>query len=331
MNKLLVPDKIMNGLITNLIEESWNKNKNDKNKFVTFNEMQDIHEALVNYDSVKNEIFGQLAMCVNAPTEIHNCSIEECVNFFNVPGFILDDGIYASAFGQFKHFYRAKGSRTVWFKNGLIDECAVYCTIDENGFYLSYVKIDGIDVYSSKDFFNNVDCKYGSPCDKYIDPVFLINKLLNINKYYYKSYYLEYLINPPDVQILSDYSLELKKEIWNSILELGKRILKDKNDDELNLFKFCISFMREVNSDVQAEQIIDFFTYIMENKNDLDSGLILQVLQELKNDNKEQVNLMNKIVNRIDSITNEDIVDFKPNFCGIGININAILKKIFKK
>ncbi|NFT93059.1 hypothetical protein FDF86_11715 [Clostridium botulinum] len=331
MNNLLVQDKIMNGLITNLIEEAWNKNKEGKNKFITFNEMQDIHEALVNYDNDKNEIFGQLAMYISTPTNVRECSVEECVDFFDVPGFILDDGIYASTFGQFNYVYRSKGERSVWFKNGLIDEYSVFCIIDENGFNLCYEKVDGIDIYTSRDFFNDVDSEYVSACDKYIDPVFLINKLISINKYYNKSYYLEYLINPPDVQILSNYSLELKKEIWNSILELGIRVLKDKKDDELNLFKFCISFMREVNCNIEAEQIIDFFMYIMENKNDLDLGLVLNLLQELKSVNKEELNFMNEIADKIDSATNEDIIELRPNVGGIGINFNAILKKIFKK
>ncbi|SDP77438.1 hypothetical protein [Clostridium gasigenes] len=268
-------------------------------------------------------------MNISTPINVRNCHIEECIDFFDVPGFILDDGIYASAFGQFNYIYRAKGIRSIWFKNGIINECTIHSSIDENGFNLNYEEIEGVDLYNSKDFFDeNINQEYETTCDKYKDPSFILNKLLNINKYYYKSYYLEYLIDPPDVQILSDYSLELRKEIWNSILELGKRVIRDKKNDELDFFKFCIDFMRIVNNDIQVEQVIDFFTYIIENKSNIDLNLALNLLKELKSSDEEKISLMNEINSKIDSNNKSDILEVKPNIWGIGINFNEVFERI---
>jgi hypothetical protein len=55
-------------------------------------------------------------------------------------------------------------------------------------------------------------------------------------------------------------------------------------------------------------------------------------LNKAKNLLESSIKEIDKYWQEIDiKATNEDVIDIKPNFMGLGLNINALIKKFFKK
>ncbi len=330
---ILIADTLTNGVITNIIEQVWIAEKDKCTKLITANELELIHNSLKKHDEVHQEIFRQMPESVYVPLDTRNQ--EANVEFYHDKGFILDDGISAAAGGSFKYIYRAKGMRTLWFENGIILECTIYSTLDGDGFQMYHQEIDGIDFLNpetSYDFFDDEEhIKYGSPCHNYRQPLYVISKLLNIKKAYNTAYYIEYLLDPPDVQIISDFSIRLKKDIWSAVLNLGiDSIYNNVNPEYKNLFKFCIGFMDAINQDVDTEAMINFCNQIISEDNSTNRGQLQMILDEIRYGKEERNEWMNKYGNMIVKIADkkEDIIDIKPNFAGIGLNLNPVCKKI---
>jgi len=91
--------------------------------------LKQIHKALVN-----NNVFGEVAKEIFVPLDgekdlgdkLHRGikaaydkdpeNKAKQVHLFEHPGFVLKDGIYGAAFGEFQYVYRCKGIRIHWFE-----------------------------------------------------------------------------------------------------------------------------------------------------------------------------------------------------------------------
>lgn len=329
---ILTADTLTNGIITNIIEQAWISEKYKCTKLITANDLELIHNSLKKHDEAHQEIFRQIPESVYVPLDARNQKGN--IEFYHEKGFILDDGISAAAGGSFKYIYRAKGMRTLWFENGIVLECTIYSTLDGEGFQMYHQELDGIDFLNpdtSYDFFDDEEyIKYGSPCHNYRQPLYIISKLLNIKKSYNTAYYIEYLLDPPDVQFISDFSIKLKKDIWSAILNLGiESIYHNTNPEYKDLFKFCIGFMDAINQNVDTESIMNFCNRIISEANATNKENLQVIFNELRYDNKKQEEWMIKYGHIIENIADkkEDVIDIKPNFAGIGVNLNPVLKK----
>lgn len=321
---LLKPDKIMKGSMTKIIEECWKESNKGNEKCITLEEFRNIHKLIVEYDIENEEIFVDIVENIYIKIEEIGNDYKKFIKPIKSLGIVLDEDIYAG-WGRFQYIYRCKGNRSIWFKDGIIKEYSVYCTIDQHGFQFSLSELDSLDILSNeaKEVFDG-QVYYEMPIYKLKDVEYILERLFNINKAYIKDYYLEYLIDPPDVDILSKFSLNLREEVWDSILELGKKAI-DGSDDEKSLFKYCIEFMTKIGIDIESRSLIDIFSYIIKSKkNDTDINWMIECLKKLS----EKADENNR---KIDESSKEDIIELKPGIGGISLNLNEIYKRLKRK
>jgi hypothetical protein len=81
----------------------------------------------------------------------------------------------------------------------------------------------------------------------------LMKMLISIKKPFRRDYYLEYLLTPPDVDKLSDFSEKVKQEFWN--ICLSKSFKKYWGKD---MQKNAISFLSYMRIPPTPIQILDF-------------------------------------------------------------------------
>jgi hypothetical protein len=95
--------------------------------------------------------------------------------------------------------------------------------------------------------------------------------LTRFSAQYNRDYTLEYVIDPPDVSNISDFSLQLQEEIWNSILALAKETLRLKEDFQrrMSLLRYCIGLMDSLKIELKANQLLDLFEFYVEHKTKL--------------------------------------------------------------
>ncbi|MDV4151430.1 hypothetical protein R0131_11310 [Clostridium sp. AL.422] len=320
---LLKSDKIMSGLITKILEESWKYGK-----YITLDTLRNIHNLLVKYDLKHNEIFSEVVVKIYVDIKNIRKESDRNIDYIEHSGFILDENIYA-ANGRFNYIYRAKGNRTIWFENGVIKEYSVYCTIDNNGFYFSLEELDCLN-FSSSEAEQFLKKDYDSPIYKLKHIEYILKRLMNINKVYMKDYYIEYLMNPPDVAVLSEFSKKLRLEIWESIFSLGKRAING-NEDERNLFKYCIELMASIDIDVDSKSLIDFFADIIKyngNKYNLNIEWIIETMETIGNKMDKNTD---KLSRKMEELSKGDIIELKPGIGGISLNLNEVGRRVKKK
>lgn len=235
------------------------------------------------------------------------------IEFFKEKGVLIYDGIHASAFGRMNYFYRSKGIRIYLLENSKVLTVCPYSTIDHDGFSFVQEEIDRIKfkkvksekriqellVWTKEDFNVRGDIKINEQ---------LIKMLTSVKKPFHRDYYLEYLLTPPDVDELSDFSESIKTEFW----------------------KVCLSkkFKKEWGKEMQ-ENAISFLSYMKIPPSPL------QILEFLKRNSKsgKLEKILEKIETLEENLTNqkEDILEFKPNLAGFGINLNEINRRFNEK
>nr|WP_314875986.1 hypothetical protein [uncultured Pseudomonas sp.] len=153
--------------------------------------------------------------------EITTDSYEE---YYEHRALILYDGVAAAALGRWSYIYKCKGVRVYLFESGDISVLTPHCKIDEYGFSLANELCDApfefrVSTLSQADLVSDL---FEMISDR--DPNFLpepyvgiglIKMITNIRSKFIKDYYLEYVLTPPDVDILSDFSTQVRRELWD--------------------------------------------------------------------------------------------------------------------
>lgn len=315
MHFILKKDELTDGILTRLIEKTFYAESSGKRYNVLAIELIEIHKILKEYNN--GEVFGEIAEKIEYPPEnIANDNQGKLlltypqpkkrqIKLYNKQGFILYDGLSARASGHFSYFYRGEGVRIIWFEDGEIKVVDLYCQIDCNSTYAINEDIGQYDIfdrdsckeefssisrYVGKEEFPSIDFDYRD----YSDTYFWIDRLAKINMQFLRGYALEYLINPVDVQRLSDFSVELKFQLWESCLDLGKRIIGGKIEKSfIKLFKFFVNLLDMINIEPNSNQLNVFFEQILDNGDKIDLKNIINILKDsgLNNQPNEIENL----------------------------------------
>lgn len=232
------------------------------------------------------------------------------ITFFDKKGVLIYDGIHASAFGRMNYFYRSKGIRLYLLEDKNIMTVTPYSYIDHHGFSFVQEEVDRIKFkkikkedevqmhlsWTKEDFNDKGKVKVNKQ---------LIKMLTSIKKPFHRDYYLEYLLTPPDVDKVSDFSENIRLEFWNVCLS------KDfKKEWGKEMQENAISFLSYLKIPPSPIQILEF---IKRNSKGAKLDKILDMLEE---------NLSNQ---------KEDMFELKPNIAGIGINLNEVGKRLMKK
>ena len=179
------------------------------------------HAAL--FKSVPKRLIGW-----GLPEQDLNSSSHNNEHFLLVPlpqkGALLHDSLHAAVAGGQRAIYRAKGVRLYLFENGLMELLTPYCTINEDGLWLENELWDvSVNVTGSANPFlvrEMLHSIYGDINDR--KPRFVcrdvIRLLCNIRQPFMRDYLLEYVLTPPDVDILSDFSRTCASTLWDICL-----------------------------------------------------------------------------------------------------------------
>lgn len=337
MSYSLKPDKLTNGAITGILQETWEAESNGQKYNVTPDDLRKIHKALTEYNN--GSIFGEIAKELNFPprdfgmvksdSDLNTSGLAAFaedkfenwrsdlkgsqVQQFEVPGFILYDGLYAKAGGYFKHIYRGRGMKIIWFKDGEIKVLFIDSTIDSDGLEFSFFEQDSFDIFNSRfnklegtrlwvyagsEEFEIVDFEYEDFSDSY----FWIEKLTKINIQFNKTYILEYLLTPPDVQRTAEFSKTLSAELWECTLDLAEEIIIKKTESiDLEFFKFLVKFLEMTRIEPEGYQITNFFDTILKNINKVNKNKLEEITNILKHEKPDYKRLV-KLYEYIDKI-----------------------------
>ncbi|HDY8053333.1 TPA: hypothetical protein RQK83_004462 [Vibrio vulnificus] len=248
-------------------------------------------------------------------------AVKNVIKYFDHDAVMLKDRLHASAFGRMSYIYRSKGERLYLFSNGELILLTPYSYIDHNGFQLDNesqdqdIGIDQFDTYEDiQGFFQRALEDY-SP-DKNIRFICgdLIEMLVNLKKPFHKDFYLEYLLTPPDVDLLSDFSQQIKHELWDICLS---QVFVDKWGTEVQ--NACMNILSQAGVSPTSGQLVTYIKGIQASGNGFE--MILDRLNQLEN------NVLETVKETAKPELNE-IFEMKPNIAGIGINGNELYKQL---
>ncbi len=271
----LKSDALTGGVITRILEDSWRQKST-----VSKQDLKALHQVFSD-----NDMFNEVAENIYVPVSAEKEELEEKlvkgiiahlergkkepenklnhVKLFPKNGFILKDGIYGSAFGRFNYIYRSKGIRIYWFESGDIEYRAVYATINEYGFQYAAEEVDGCNIFDDLDL-SDISC---SPLEEAFGTgEILISNLVKIKEDFIRDYPIEYLLYPPDVDKLSSFSIQVREQIWDAIIELIKELALDYNNDKEGLLCYLIEFMESQEIQPSAYHVIELFDFYRENQ-----------------------------------------------------------------
>jgi hypothetical protein len=235
------------------------------------------------------------------------------IKYFDKKGVMIYDGLHASAFGRMNYYYRSKGIRLYLLEDKTIMTVCPYSYIDHQGFSFVQEEVERVKfkkIKTEDEVQYHLSWTKEDANDKGNIKVNeqLIRMLTSIKKPFHRDYYLEYLLTPPDVDKLSDFSENIRLEFWDVCLS------KD--------------FKKEWGKEMQ-ENAISFLSYLKIPASPV------QILEYIKRNSKG--GKLDKILEKIDilqdNLTNqkEDIFEFKPNIGGFGINLNEINRRLSEK
>lgn len=248
-------------------------------------------------------------------------SVKDVKFFFEHKAVMLKDRLHASAFGRMSYIYRSKGERFYLFEDERIVLITPYSFIDHNGFqldneigYIDFSINEITDINELQMIFRSGLQDFDSDIKKRFICGDILEMLTNIKKPFLKDYYLEYLLTPPDVDVLSDFSKKIKHDVWD--ICLSTEFLSRWGEDIQNA---CMNTLSQIGISLTSGQIVAYIQGIK----DSDTESIIKRLSKIE-----------KILDKQDKVVKNDIVEFKPGLMGISINGNElyrIIKKWFSK
>jgi hypothetical protein len=313
---MLPEDSFSKGLLTNLINKNWESIRNSEGFFINPDDLTKLFEIIQNFEI---PLFERIAETVNVPSEnIHNFkgteNIEQYiesqerryVTYFGKPGFLLYDGLHAAG-SVLSYIYRAKGERLFLFDDGILALCSVHSQIDEDGFSLHHDVVDEVP-FTEFQKLNYIWKKLNilhEPVPGTQDLHFLIYSLTKINVAYEKSFFLEYLVNPADVQVVSRFSSNIASSLWSSVFDY---IIKSFDTDKLEddpFINFVLDFMKRAEVNPYPDDLLQFF------KNTVQVNLIGKSPLDFSMKMNRMVSILEKTFEKPELTREEVVKNFK--------------------
>lgn len=313
---MLPEDSFSKGVLSKLINENWESIKNSNQYIIDQDNLTELFNLIKNFEV---SVFEPIAEIVHVPSEdIHDhdneSTMEEYiesqnkrfVTFFDKPGVLLYDGMHAAA-SILSYIYRAKGMRLFLFDDGTLSLCSIHSQIDENGFSLHHEIVEKVhftEFQKLNYYWERLNTLY-KPIPGTEDLYFLIYSLTKINVAYEKSFFLEHLINPSDVHLLSKFSGIVTSSLWNSVFDylIGSfNSEKLQDDDFLN---FVLDFLHRAEVNPYANDILRFF------KNTVEVNLVNKSPLEFSTRLNKVVSILEKKFEKPEMTPEEIVINFK--------------------
>jgi hypothetical protein len=232
---------------------------------------------------------------------------------FEKKGILLYDGIHASAFGAMNYIYRSKGIRIYLLESREIMIVTPYCTIDNEGFQFVQEEMwtESVDNVQTKkdvqDLFVHTQGANNPKKSIRINEM-LIRILTSTKQSFRKDYYLEYLLTPPDVDEISKLSKKIKTQLWDICLS---KQFKKKWGAEIQ--QNAIRLLSYLRISPTSKQLLKF------------------IKRSTKGGNTDKILKKIKMLEEKLTPTEEDILEFKPNIAGFGINLNEAYRRLLEQ
>lgn len=177
--------------------------------------------------------------------------------------------------------------------------------IDERGFQFDNIEIDRINFFNGEyeDLYPYIDD--GGRTIHFSDRTNILTflyLLTHIKQNYEKSYHLEYLLDFPNVDRVSNFSTIVRFEIWESIIDFVKRtLLEDFTDKYLDFIDYLFETTWLLDINPGSSDVYSLMKFILENKNRInDNNLnsIMRILQRIDAN-------VDRIDNNLDTAKNE--------------------------
>ncbi|MDF9756344.1 hypothetical protein [Pseudomonas hunanensis] len=196
---------------------------------------------------------------------------------------LLFDGLTGAAFGRKSYIYKSKGLRVYLFESGEVCTLTPRCTIDDRGFSLSNELWDAPydfhvptlrTVEPVADLFEMISDNFPTFLPETRIGLGLIKMITTLRRTFLIDYCLEYVIVPPDVDILSDFSQWARRELWDVCL--SRRFEREAGHEGQTR---AIALLMEAGISPQPDQILDYLQRIGRSSS---SENLLQRMDELK-------------------------------------------------
>ncbi|WP_417699622.1 hypothetical protein [Pseudoalteromonas lipolytica] len=215
---------------------------------------------------------------------------EEEITFFSKKCLLIIDKLHGAASGGSRYIYRSKGVRVYLFEDGHVLTVTPYSTIDDDGFQLQndpwyegygYIPrtIEGVE-----DIIDHLN--EPNEFTQRVVSEEMINILCNVKEKHKRSYCLEYVLTPLDVNNLSSFSKKFREGLWDVIFSVD-----DWSEDKLNL---CIDYLLRNEINPLPSQLLTYISKISK------SVITVQQMEELL------LNLEQKLNNKIEDTLNID-------------------------
>ncbi|MEE1882789.1 hypothetical protein EON09_20265 [Pseudomonas soli] len=207
-------------------------------------------------------------------------SMEE---FHSSKAVLLFDGLTAAAGGRRSYIYKSKGFRVYLFESGEVCTLTPYCKIDDRGFSLGNELWDipcDFHVHMLRtaepvaDLFEMISEKKPAFLPDARIGLGLIKMITSLRSRFPIDYCLEYVIVPPDVDILSGFSQGTRRDLWDVCL--SRRFEREAGHEVQTR---AIALLMEAGISPQPDQILDYLQRIGRSSSCED---LLQRMDELK-------------------------------------------------
>lgn len=216
MSNLLVPDKLTNGFLTGLLEKAF---KQGGGHTLGLEEIKTIHELILRKSP---DLFRPISSEYSVSKPKQDQSEERWSpdwisrRDYDFEAFILADYVYPA--GGRIDFFRSKGQRLIWLKNGQILAVSNFSRMNFDEFFMYDVVLDEIDINKNEytDIFGYVveGARSGGDLWLWLSHLCRISAYGNTNRYP-----LEHLVEIPYFRLDSTFSQILRATLWESVIE----------------------------------------------------------------------------------------------------------------
>lgn len=190
---------------------------------------------------------------------------------FGPRGVLLHDSMHAATAGGYRAMYRAKGVRLYLFEDGNMKLMTPYCTIDEEyGFALENeswdvtVNINGrANPFWVREMLHSIYGDANNPEPRFVCRD-VLRLLCNIRQPFTRTFLIEYVLTPPDVDALSDFSRTCTSTLWDICLS---RSFEDEVGSQRQ--SQCIEVLSQCAGSPAASLLLSFLRESTVLNNDL--------------------------------------------------------------
>lgn len=276
------------GVLEKLLEARVRESKGIDIDLVSLS--KEIFELVLEQNTLFELLPEKLHVIAEPLTGIHlpmagNTRMKNKEKFYNKKAVLLHDGITSAALSAHNYIYKTKGFRVYIFEDGYVCILTPHALIDDRGFVLANEIWDDIgefftsrlkNIFPLTELFETIQSHDNENFEEVCISTGLISMITNIKRPFKKDFCLEYLLTPPDVDYLSDFSIDTRQALWDIALSDKFETLNG-----VEWQSHAMELLVEANVTPTPFQIIDYINRLRRSKN-LDTQQLAERIDALE-------------------------------------------------